>query len=88
MRPRAAASDAATYVEGDLFGVPPGEPEHGRAVPVEDLKDEHPLAEDAQHDAGLGPLLREHAVEVDAVLCQLLADLQHIECTHVRYARK
>lgn len=67
---------AATYVEGNLFGLPPGEAEHGRAVSVEDLEDEHPLAEDSQHDASLGPLLREHSVEVDTVFCQLLANLQ------------
>lgn len=79
---------AATYIEGNLFGLPPGEAEHGRAVSVEDLEDEHPLAEDSQHDASLGPLLREYSVEVDAVLCQLLANLQHSEWTHVRGTRK
>lgn len=66
---------APTYVEGNLFGLPPGEAEHGRAVSVEDLEDEHPLAEDSQHDASLGPLLREHSVEVDTVFGQLLANL-------------
>lgn len=68
-------SCSATYVEGNLLGLPPGEAENRCAVSVEDLKDQHTLAEDSQHDASLGPLLREHSVEVDAVFCQLLANL-------------
>lgn len=80
-------SRAATYVEGNLFGLPPGEAEYGCAVSVEDLEDEHPLAEDSKHDASLGPLLGQHSVEVDTVFCQLLANLQHTH-THTRQTHK
>lgn len=79
---------AATYVEGNLLGLSPRKAEHWCAVSVEDLEDEHPLAEDSEHDASLGPLLREHTVEVDTVFCQLLANLHYSQWTHVKHMRK
>lgn len=77
--------DAGTYGKRNLFCLPPGEPEHWGAVSIKDLKNEDPLAVDAQHDARLGPLLREHPMEVDTILCQLLAHLKDIQYTDVRY---
>lgn len=65
-----------THCEGNLLGLPPGEPKDWGAVSIQDLKDVHTFRVDPQHDACLGPLLREDPVEVDPVLCQPLAHLQ------------
>lgn len=68
--------DTRTYYKGNLFCLPPGEPQHRRPISVKDLKDEHPLAVDTHHNACLRPLFRKHPMEMDAILRQPLAHLK------------
>lgn len=67
------------YRKWNLFCLPPRKSQDRRTVSIKDLKNEHPLAVDTQHDARLGPLFWQHPMEMDTVLCHSLADLDTVQ---------